>query len=217
MNDRQDQPEQQPYYLRVRGRILGPFSVEKLRSLRTRGQFSRIHEISTDRRAWSPASSIDHLFSSPATATAPAQTPMAVGGVSTDPSQPTWLTGHSANYHRSQPDAGTSQVSVSHNASQPVALDTRVSLEDDPFGRKIANSAAFNGDAGVTAANIGPQQRNIHFGNAGARPELPATTTAAEVAMACSFAGQLAAEVGASRKELENIDQQIAGAKRKLA
>src|SRR5690242_12141571 len=62
MNDRRASADSQQYYIRVRGRVLGPFDLEKLKSLRSRGQFSRIHEISTDGQMWSPASTIDHLL-----------------------------------------------------------------------------------------------------------------------------------------------------------
>jgi hypothetical protein len=63
VNDPRIPQDGQQFYIRVRGRILGPFNLEKLRSLRTRGQFSRAHEVSTDRRTWSPATSIDSLQS----------------------------------------------------------------------------------------------------------------------------------------------------------
>ncbi|HEY2252208.1 MAG TPA: DUF4339 domain-containing protein [Planctomycetaceae bacterium] len=55
----------QTYFIRNRGRVLGPFTVDKLKSLRSRGQFSRVHEVSTDRTSWSPGSSLDHLFTVP--------------------------------------------------------------------------------------------------------------------------------------------------------
>ena len=50
------------YFIRNRGRVLGPFSIEKLISLRARGQFSRVHEVSTDRQSWQPASALDDLI-----------------------------------------------------------------------------------------------------------------------------------------------------------
>lgn len=50
------------YFIRVRGKVLGPFSTDKLKALRARGQFSRAHEISSDRRSWQPASTLDHLL-----------------------------------------------------------------------------------------------------------------------------------------------------------
>ena len=64
MSDAQPGSGGQEYYTRFRGTVLGPFSVEKLKALRARGQFSRIHEVSTDGKSWSPASSIDDLFAS---------------------------------------------------------------------------------------------------------------------------------------------------------
>ena len=54
----------QLYFIRNRGRVLGPFSVDRLNSLRARGQFSRVHEVSVDRVNWFPGSSLDHLFAS---------------------------------------------------------------------------------------------------------------------------------------------------------
>lgn len=50
------------YFIRNRGRVLGPFSIEKLISLRARGQFSRVHEVSTDRQNWQPATTLDELI-----------------------------------------------------------------------------------------------------------------------------------------------------------
>lgn len=50
------------YYIRSRGKIMGPFTIERLKTLQTRGQFSRVHEVSEDRKSWRPAASIDGLF-----------------------------------------------------------------------------------------------------------------------------------------------------------
>jgi hypothetical protein len=50
------------YFIRIRGRIMGPFDWPQLRSLRDRGQLNRFHEVSTDRRTWTPASSLGELF-----------------------------------------------------------------------------------------------------------------------------------------------------------
>lgn len=50
------------YFIRVRGKVLGPFTLEKLKSLRSRGQFSRIHEVSTDRTTWQPATMLEPLL-----------------------------------------------------------------------------------------------------------------------------------------------------------
>jgi hypothetical protein len=50
------------YYVRVRGKVLGPFGMPQLRSLRDRGQLSSFHEISEDRQGWASAASLDELF-----------------------------------------------------------------------------------------------------------------------------------------------------------
>lgn len=59
------------YFIRVRGRIFGPYDVPQLKALRDRGQFGRANEISSDRQSWQSAATMDHLFGgSVATATA---------------------------------------------------------------------------------------------------------------------------------------------------
>lgn len=54
--------ENDKYYIRVRGRVLGPYSFGQLKTLRTRGQFGRANEISRDRETWESAAVIEHLF-----------------------------------------------------------------------------------------------------------------------------------------------------------
>ncbi len=49
-------------YVRLRGRVLGPFDEEKLRALARRGQLGRLHQLSADGVNWSPASTYPHLF-----------------------------------------------------------------------------------------------------------------------------------------------------------
>lgn len=50
------------YYIRVRGRVQGPFDTAALKVLRSRGQFSRANEVSADRRTWKSAVTIEHLL-----------------------------------------------------------------------------------------------------------------------------------------------------------
>jgi len=50
------------YYVRTRGRVQGPLSLEKLRLLRARGQFGRASEVSLDGILWSPAAEFRELF-----------------------------------------------------------------------------------------------------------------------------------------------------------
>ena len=49
-------------YVRIRGRVIGPFNFHQLKSLRDRGQFRRFHEVSQDGVHWAPASSLPELF-----------------------------------------------------------------------------------------------------------------------------------------------------------
>src|SRR3954466_13665047 len=49
-------------YMRVRGRVLGPYEPEKLQALVRRGQLSRLHELSTDGVTWERASNYPELF-----------------------------------------------------------------------------------------------------------------------------------------------------------
>ncbi len=72
------------FFIRIRGKVQGPFDTERLRQLARRGQFSRLHEVSTDSQRWQPAKDFPGLFAAPAqaeTATAtyePAPAPVAV-------------------------------------------------------------------------------------------------------------------------------------------
>ena len=50
------------WYVRSKGRTLGPFSWAQLESLRDRGQLARFHEVSQDRQSWMAASGLAQLF-----------------------------------------------------------------------------------------------------------------------------------------------------------
>jgi hypothetical protein len=54
-------PEQR-FYVRVRGKVLGPFTLPQLRALIDRGQFRAFHEVSDDRKTWTSASGLEDLF-----------------------------------------------------------------------------------------------------------------------------------------------------------
>jgi hypothetical protein len=53
---------EQQLYIRVRGKVTGPFGMAQLKSLRNRGQLGGFHEISEDRRTWVAASTLEQLF-----------------------------------------------------------------------------------------------------------------------------------------------------------
>ncbi|SFJ02073.1 GYF domain-containing protein [Planctomicrobium piriforme] len=50
------------HFVRINGKVLGPFELDQLRSLRDRGRLLPDHEISPDRRQWEPASRLTALF-----------------------------------------------------------------------------------------------------------------------------------------------------------
>lgn len=50
------------YFVRIRGKVMGPFGDAQLVSLRDRGQFKPFHEVSSDRILWAPASTLTHIF-----------------------------------------------------------------------------------------------------------------------------------------------------------
>ena len=53
---------EKPIYIRFRGRIQGPFSVDELRRRAERGRFNRHYQISTDKVEWSHATDYPELF-----------------------------------------------------------------------------------------------------------------------------------------------------------
>lgn len=60
------------FYVRIRGRVQGPYDTAKLQSLVRRGQLSRMHEVSTDRSLWRQAADFPELFATPTVAQASA-------------------------------------------------------------------------------------------------------------------------------------------------
>jgi hypothetical protein len=85
--------EQQQLYIRVRGKVQGPFSYERLQAMARRGQFGRMHEVSEDGTTWERASSHPDLFvattSPPALANAPQpQRPQARRSIDEEDSSP---------------------------------------------------------------------------------------------------------------------------------
>jgi len=50
------------YFLRISGKVLGPFPIDHLQSLRDRGRLKGFHEVSTNRADWQPASTLHEVF-----------------------------------------------------------------------------------------------------------------------------------------------------------
>ncbi len=54
------------YFVRIRGKVSGPYEIERLRRLVRQGALSRIHELSADRLTWERAGDYEDLFPQPA-------------------------------------------------------------------------------------------------------------------------------------------------------
>jgi mono/diheme cytochrome c family protein len=52
----------QQWYVRIRGKTLGPFSLDRLVQSRDQGQLQPSHEVSTDRQTWVPAATLTEVF-----------------------------------------------------------------------------------------------------------------------------------------------------------
>jgi hypothetical protein len=50
------------YWVRLRGRVTGPFDLPTLQKQLKQGQISRMHQVSTDQAAWKQASEIEGLY-----------------------------------------------------------------------------------------------------------------------------------------------------------
>ena len=68
---RDEQLNHPAYYVRIRGRQRGPFSLPKVQDLVRRGELSRKHEVSTDGHVWKSAVEFAEVFSAPNTITTP--------------------------------------------------------------------------------------------------------------------------------------------------
>ncbi len=50
------------YYLRIRGRVTGPFGADELQRMANMGTLSRAHEVSADGQTWQSANRLEQLF-----------------------------------------------------------------------------------------------------------------------------------------------------------
>ncbi len=60
-----DESEFEPVFIRLRGRVQGPFTAAQLQLMHQRGQFSRAHEVSEDRLNWRSAATLTNVFVAP--------------------------------------------------------------------------------------------------------------------------------------------------------
>lgn len=73
------------YHVRLQGRCLGPYTLDRIRQMTRKGEVGRTHEVSTDGLSWAPATSFPEIFerSSPVAAqrSGPEAAPMAAAVV----------------------------------------------------------------------------------------------------------------------------------------
>ncbi len=138
------------YYLRVRGKVKGPFDLEGLHTLVRRGILSRVHELSTDGKTWITAGRYAELFETEAAIRARSQPSEAEPTEESPPEE-------SASAAASPADAGAdAQYYYSQNGSAvgPVGL---------PILRLLAGNGTIqpddliwreNADAGIPARQV---------------------------------------------------------------
>jgi len=100
--------ESQTYYIRFRGRVAGPFSIEQLRERQRRGQFGRLFQVSIDGHQWDRATQHPELFSSPPPLP-PAQSPAAPAPVAAAGEPDEYTLSEQDLYEESAPEAVVEQ------------------------------------------------------------------------------------------------------------
>jgi hypothetical protein len=58
----------QTYHIKIRGRALGPYTVQRLMQMAREGSLNKMHQVSEDGKNWQPASNFPEFFSEPASA-----------------------------------------------------------------------------------------------------------------------------------------------------
>jgi hypothetical protein len=80
------------FYLRIRGKSQGPYTLDQLHGFVRRGQLSRLHDVSNDGVTWGRASAYPELFALPDTAVSAkaASDPLGLAVDSAEPSEATY-------------------------------------------------------------------------------------------------------------------------------
>jgi TM2 domain-containing membrane protein YozV len=60
------------YWVRYKGRSIGPYTLDRIRQMVRKGQVGRMHDVSTDGASWTPATSFPELFEPTSNALVPA-------------------------------------------------------------------------------------------------------------------------------------------------
>ena len=51
----------EPSYIRLKGKVWGPFSIDQLKAMQAQGRLSSFHEVSSDRLVWIPVAEVPEL------------------------------------------------------------------------------------------------------------------------------------------------------------
>ena len=122
------------WYVRARGRILGPLSWDQLLALRHRGQLARFDQVSRDRHAWVAADSLERLF--PRTGTGA----FAVGPGARSP----------APHRHKEPESSAFLILDDDAAAEPVASPASPAgpTDEEPAGWHYADAGTPRGPVG---------------------------------------------------------------------
>lgn len=105
-------------YVRVRGKVTGPFGIPQLLSLRDRGQLRRFHEVSEDRQHWQSAANLTDVFP-PEASQAPVDFDAHITAAPQNPGRPT---------ESSAPEAAWMYVDAQGNRQGPIPESQLISL-----------------------------------------------------------------------------------------
>lgn len=160
-------PMNDSYYVRMQGRSLGPYALDRLRQMTRKGQVGKMHEVSTDGVSWAPASSFPEIFERPveSAAFAPAVTATdvqqgnptgATPVVAPAPVEPQWY--YAVN--------GSQQGPISKAQLIALMRAGTVSAADHVF-REGSADWTLAGEVGELASALGPQLPSAGGGGPG--------------------------------------------------
>ncbi len=176
------------WYMRSRGRVLGPFTRDQLESMRDRGQLSQFHEISQDRRNWANASAIEWLFSRASTGESTRQEVPLADASPSRTAGPVWFYNEDGTAHG---PIGSEQIVALFQAGR-IRWDTPIWREGYPSWLAFRNVPEFaslltsiEGSSGVI-----PPPSSPATGHGGARstPSITSRRSPRVVIAAMSFA-----------------------------
>lgn len=155
------------YYVRFRGRTLGPFDENKLRGLIKRGQVTRMHELSSDGTSWQPGEAFTELFpaaANPLTSQESTSVQEAVQQNAPQAEEAEWYA-HINNENKGPVTKSRLAEWVAAGAITPESLIWKTGTEDwepasvaapELFAQPIATTSAVT-DFGGTAGAVTPQ------------------------------------------------------------